>query len=444
MAAKQQPTNPHNLALEYVPLGELSLDPSNARLHSPAQIKQIARSIEAFAFNVPILADREGKVLAGHGRLLACRQLGWAEVPVIRLDHLTPAQARAFAIADNRLAETSTWDEALLAEHFKVLSELDLDFSLEATGFSVGEIDLKIEGLDEPAAEDDPDEAPVEAGPAVAAFGDLWRLGSHKLLCGDSLDAGSYARLLGDERAAMVFTDPPYNVPIDGHVSGKGKTRHREFSMAAGEMSEPEFTAFLTTVCRLMADASKDGAVHLICMDWGHIFALLAAGRTVYESCLNICVWTKPNGGMGGLYRSAHELVTVFKHGRAAHRNNVQLGRFGRNRTNVWAYPGANGFGHGEDADLTSLHPTPKPVRMIADAVLDVTARRDLVLDPFLGSGSTLIAAERVGRVCRGIEMDPLYVDLTIRRWQRLTGLEARREDGARFDTLINPKEVAQ
>ena len=435
-------STPRNLALEYVPLDALSLDPRNARLHSPAQIKQIARSIEAFAFNVPILADREGKVLAGHGRLMACRQLGWTEVPVIRLDHLTPEQARAFAIADNRLAETSTWDEAILAEHFKLLSALDLDFSLEATGFSVGEIDLKIQGLDEPEAEADPDDAPVVGGPPVAAFGDLWRLGPHKILCGDSLDAASYARLLGDERVAMVFTDPPYNVKIDGHVSGKGKVRHREFAVASGEMSEPEFTAFLTTVCRLMAEASADGALHYVCMDWGHVFALMAAGRTAYDSLLNLCVWTKPNGGMGGLYRSAHELVVVFKHGRAAHRNNVQLGRFGRNRTNVWAYPGANGFGHGEDADLTSQHPTPKPVRMIADAILDVTARRDLLLDPFLGSGSTLIAAERVGRVCRGIEMDPLYVDLSIRRWQRLTGLEARREDGVTFDRFINNASV--
>jgi DNA modification methylase len=434
---------PRNLALEYVPLDALGLDPKNARVHSPAQIKQIARSIEAFTFNVPILADREGKVLAGHGRLLACRQLGWTEVPVIRLDHLTPEQARAFAIADNRLAENSTWDEALLAEHFKVLSELDLDFSLEATGFSVGEIDLKIQGLDEPEAGDDPDDAPVDAGPPVAAFGDLWRLGPHKILCGDSLVTGSYARLLGDERAAMVFTDPPYNVPIDGHVSGNGKIRHREFAMAAGEMSEPEFTAFLTTVCRLMAEASTDGALHYVCMDWGHVFALMAAGRTAYDGLLNLCVWAKPNGGMGGLYRSAHELVVVFKHGRASHRNNVQLGRYGRNRTNVWSYPGANGFGLGEDADLTAQHPTPKPVRMIADAILDVTARRDLVLDPFLGSGSTLIATERVGRICRGIEMDPLYVDLTIRRWQRLSGQQARREDGASFDGLINSNEVA-
>jgi DNA modification methylase len=239
----------------------------------------------------------------------------------------------------------------------------------------------------------------------------------------------------------MVFTDPPYNVRIDGNVSnlmgGKTARKHREFASASGEMTEAQFTAFLTTVCELMAKASTDGALHYVCMDWAHVFALLTAGRTAYDSLLNICVWVKPSGGMGGLYRSAHELVVVFKHGRASHRNNVQLGRYGRDRKNTWSYPGSAVLRHGEDADLTALHPTPKPVRMIADAILDVTARRDLVLDPFLGSGSTLIAAERVGRICRAIEMDPLYVDLAIRRWQRLTGQQARREDGAAFDALV-------
>ena len=424
-----------HLAVEYVPLDSLTLDPKNARLHSPAQIKQIARSITAFAFNAPVLVDGDHKILAGHGRALACRQLGWSEVPIIRLEHLTPEQARAFAIADNRLAETSSWNEAMLAEHFKVLSELDLDFDLDATGFTVGEIDLKIAGLDD-AADDEVDEEPIPAGPPIARDGDLWVLGRHRLLCGDSLNPASYAELLGNERAAMVFTDPPYTVPIDGHVSGKGKIRHREFAVAAGELSEAEFVAFLTKVCTLMAKASSDGALHYICMDWGHLFELLTAGRQAYDALINICVWSKPNGGMGGLYRSAHETVAVFKHGKARHRNNVQLGRFGRNRTNVWSYAGSSGFARGEDRDLTLWHPTPKPVAMVADAILDVTARRDIILDPFMGSGSTLIAAERVGRLCRGIEMDPLYIDLTIRRWQRLTGDQAVRGDGATFDAL--------
>ena len=424
------------LAIELVSLDILTLDPENARLHKPAQIKQIARSITAFDFNVPILVDRDGKVLAGHGRFMACRQLGWTEVPVIRLDHLTPEQARAFAIADNRLTETSSWDETLLAGHFKVLAELDLDFSLEATGFTMGEIDLKIEGLTGLSGADDPDDEPAPAGPDVTRPGDLWTMGSHKLLCGDSLEAASYARLMGDERAAMVFTDPPYNVVIDGNVSGKGKTHHREFGMAAGEMSEVEFVAFLTQACRLMAEASADGSLHYICMDWAHLYALTTASRVAYDAMLNICVWAKPSGALGGIYRSAHEMVAVFKHGRAAHRNNVKLGKYGRNRTNVWNYAGASRFGRGEDADLTSQHPTPKPVQMIADAILDVTERGDLVLDAFLGSGSTLIAAQRVGRACRAIEMDPLYVDLAIRRWQRLTGEDAVRHDGATFDAL--------
>lgn len=434
MAKRHNPTE-HHLNLEYLPLDALSLDPENARLHKPGQIKQIARSIEAFSFNSPILIDRERKVVAGHGRLLACRHLGWTEVPVVRLDHLSPEQARAYAIADNRLSETSTWDETLLAGHLKVLSELDLDFSLEATGFTIGEIDLKIQGLDEGSQTPDPDDAPAPVGPPVAKLGEVWTLGRHKLLCGDALDTVSYARLMGEDRAAMVFTDPPYNVPIDGHVSGLGKVRHREFAMAAGEMSEAEFIAFLTQVCKLMAEVSDDGALHYVCMDWRHLFELMTVGRSIYDGLINICVWTKPNGGMGGLYRSAHEMVAVFKKGGGRHRNNVQLGRFGRNRTNVWAYAGSGGFGRGEDADLTSQHPTPKPVAMVADAILDVTARGDIVLDPFAGSGSTLIAAERVGRIFRGMEMDPLYVDLAIRRWQRLTGEIALRGDGAPFET---------
>ena len=437
MAAKspehQNATRP--LAIEYLPIEALTLDPQNARQHKPAQVRQIARSIEAFQFNVPVLIDQAGKVLAGHGRVMACRHLGRTEVPTIRLEHLTEAQARAFAIADNRLSETSTWDEALLGQHLKVLSELDLSFDLAATGFTVGEIDLKIQGL-ETGDTDDADEGPPPTGPAVAKPGDLWVLGHHRLLCASALDGTSYAALLGSERAAMVFTDPPYNVPISGHVSGKGKTKHREFAMACGELTEPEFVTFLTQVCRLMTEVSVDGALHFVCMDWRHAFALMAAGRAIYTDLLNICVWAKTNGGMGGLYRSAHELVLVYKHGRASHRNNVQLGRFGRNRTNVWSYAGANGLARGEDADLTAQHPTPKPVGLIADAILDVTARNDLILDPFMGSGSTLIAAERVGRRCRGLELDPLYIDLAIRRWQRLTGDQARLEGGGAFDEL--------
>jgi len=419
------------LAIEYVPLASLTLDPENARLHKPAQIKQIARSIEAFQFNVPVLVDQDGKVLAGHGRVLALQLLGRTEVPVIRLQHLTPEQARAFAIADNRLTENSTWDEVLLGQHFKLLAGLDLSFDLETTGFSMGEIDLKIEAMDLAGAEapEEEEEPPPSSGPAVAKPGDLWVLGGHKLLCGDALTATSYEALMGSDLAAMVITDPPYNVAIDGNVSnlmgGKAERKHREFAHASGEMTEAEFTEFLATACQRMAGVSADRSLHYIFMDWRHAQCLLAAGKVAYDELINLCVWTKPSGGMGGLYRSAHELVLVFKHGKGPHRNNVQLGKFGRDRTNVWAYPGAAAMRHGEEADLTAQHPTPKPVALISDAILDATQRVDVVLDPFLGSGSTLIAAEKVGRVCRGMELDPLYVDLAIRRWRRLTGAEA-------------------
>ena len=439
MPAKRERSDPERrLVLEHLPLERLKLDPENARLHKPAQIKQIAASITAFNFNVPVLIDRNDKVLAGHGRVLACRKLGWREIPVIRLEHLTPEKARAFAIADNRLTETSVWDEKLLAGHLKVLSGLDLSFDLEATGFSIGEIDLKIAGLNIAIGNDDAVEEPLPVGPAITAFGDVWSLGDHRVVCGDSLQASTYAALMGDERAAMVFTDPPYNVPIDGHVSGKGRTTHREFAMATGEMSEVEFIQFLATVCEQMTAVSEPGALHYVCMDWGHAFELLSAGRAAYDDLINLCVWTKPNGGMGALYRSRHELVFVFKALGGKHRNNVQLGVFGRNRTNVWVYGAGTSFGRGPEADLTSQHPTPKPVAMIADAILDVTKPRDLVLDVFLGSGSTLMAAESTGRICRGIEMDPLYVDLTIRRWQRQTGKAAVRQDGASFDAVSN------
>lgn len=425
------------LRIEQVSIERLRPNPKNARKHSPAQVRQIAESIRTFRFNVPLLVDDAMTVLAGHGRLLACRQLGYAELPVIRLSHLSEAQAKAFAIAENRLVETGDWDDVLLGELFTELSALELDFGLDVTGFSMAEIDLKIEGLcDEP--DQDPDDATVDPGPTVTRPRDLWILGEHRLLCGSSLEAENYTRLLGDERATMVFTDPPYNVPISGYVSGKGRRKHREFVMAAGEMSEPDFNAFLSQACRLMAEFSQDGSLHYLFMDWRHLHGLLAASRGAYDDLINICVWDKGVGGMGSLYRSAHEFVLVCKKGRAPHRNNVQLGRFGRNRTNVWQYPGANSFlRSAEDADLMGQHPTPKPVQLVADALLDASGRGEVVLEPFCGSGSTLIAAERTGRRCRAIELDPLYCDLTIRRWQRHSGQAAVREsDGASFGAL--------
>jgi hypothetical protein len=299
--------------------------------------------------------------------LLACHELGITEMPTVCLDHLTPAQARVFMIADNRLTEIATWDDQLLAEQLKELSLLDLDFSIELTGFEMGEIDLRIASLEDMA---DPANDPADAVPELPArtplskYGDLYILGHHRVLCGSALDPADFTTLMAEERAAMVFTDPPYNVPIDGHASGLGAIHHRPFPMASGEMDKAAFTAFLSQACRNLAAFSTDGAIHSICIDWRHIEELLAAGHDAFSELKNLCVWVKDNGGMGSLYRSQHELVFVFKHGGSGHCNNVQLGRFGRNRSNVWRYPGVNSFARcGEEGNLLALHPTVKPWR---------------------------------------------------------------------------------
>jgi len=418
---------PSQLAITPLSIVALRKNPKNPRHHSPRQIKQIAQSIKSFGFLVPVLVDRDNKVLAGHGRVLAAEHLGYHEVPSIRIDHLTPEQERAFSIADNRLTENSSWNDALLAESLKELSALELDFSIEATGFTMGEIDFRIEAAGSSSANSEEDiSQEIPAGPPVSQPGDLWQLGPHRLLCGSALEEASYSTLMHDQKAGMVFTDPPYNVPIQGHVGCKGRIRHREFAMASGEMSHEEFTAFLTKSLKHLADFSRNGSLHYICMDWRHLPELLSAGNATYSELKNLCVWVKTNGGMGSLYRSRHELVLVFKNGTGTHRNNVALGVNGRNRTNVWEYPGINTLAkQGDEGNLLALHPTVKPVRLVADAILDCTSRGDIVLDAFLGSGSTLIAAERMGRRCYGLELDPLYVDCAIRRWQQQTGRTA-------------------
>lgn len=423
------------------PITTLTINSQNPRVHTKQQIRQIAESIRAFDFNVPVLIDGRSQIVAGHGRVLACQELGIREVPTIRLAHLTPLQVKAFLIADNRLTENSSWDPHLLSVHLKELAAVDLDFSLEATGFDMGEIDLIIQGEEPTGSSDDEADQTIPtpaSGPPISQAGDRWVLGPHTVYCGSALEESAYAALLGTHRAAIVFTDPPYNVPIAGHASGLGRVKHPDFVMASGELSDEEFTAFLRTTCTLLCQYTQAGSLHFICMDWRHAEHLLAAGRTVYTELKNICVWDKGVGGMGSLYRSAHELICVFKQGAGRHRNNVQLGQFGRNRTNVWRYPGSQSFVRSTDEDnLLALHPTVKPIRLVADALLDASARRDLVLDPFLGSGTSIIAAERTGRICYGLELDPRYVDVTIRRWQAYTGDHARHAvTGQRFDEL--------
>ena len=394
---------------------ELRPDPGNARTHPKTQVAQIAASLREFGFVNPILVDEESVIIAGHGRLLAAKSVGLAQVPVIELTGLTSAQKRALRLADNKIALNAGWDADLLKVELEALGELQFDLSL--TGFSVGEIDVVLEGWDEP----DNEAVPATVAEPRTRLGDIWTLGEHRLGCGDVRDAAFLREVVGHRPVDAAFLDPPYNVKIQGHANLK--SRHREFAMASGEMSEAQFTSYLTEALGACARVSRDGAVHFVCMDWRHARELQAATDSVYGALLNLCVWNKSNAGMGSLYRSKHELVFVYRTGEAAHLNAVELGRHGRNRTNVWDYASVNTF-KGSRAEDLALHPTVKPVAMVADALKDVTRRGELVLDAFLGSGTTLIAAERTGRRCRGLEIDPLYVDVALERWTAMTGME--------------------
>jgi len=411
-----------NPKVELRPLTALQPARRNARTHSDRQIEQIAASMSRFGFTNPVLVDEDDRIVAGHGRIEAARRLGITEVPVIRLAHLTAQELRAYALADNKLAANAGWDPEILQIEFAELSAMHLDFELEITGFSTTEIDLAIgNGPDAAAEGDDPDDL-LPAGRCWIEPGDLWLLGEHRLLCGDSRSADSYRTLMGEERARMVFSDPPYNVRVDGHVGGLGTVKHEEFAMASGEMSRAEFTAFLEEVFANEARFSMNGAIHFQCMDWRHMGEMLEAGEAVYSGLQNMCVWVKDNAGMGSFFRSQHELVFVWKAGTGPHLNTVELGRNGRYRTNVWNYPGATKSG--ANADL-AMHPTVKPVPMVMDAIKDTSKRGEIVLDAFGGSGSTLIAAEKTGRRARLIELAPKYCEVTIRRWEKLTGQEA-------------------
>ena len=406
------------LEVVYKPLSELTPDPRNARTHSKKQVEQIVASISAFGFTNPILADPEGNLIAGHGRLRAAKQMGLDTVPVITLDGLTEPQKKALRLADNKIALNAGWDTEILKLELAELSLPEVEIDLGLTGFSPGEIDVVL------AESDDPDDEVIPAVPdnPRVQSGDIWQLGEHRVACGDGRDVAFLQRLIGEgETIDCAFLDPPYNVKINGHANAKG--RHREFAMASGEMSEAEFRSFLADTLGACARVSRDGAVHFVCMDWRHMDDVTASVTGVYDELLNICVWNKSNAGMGSLYRSKHEMVFVYRVGETPHLNNVELGKHGRNRTNVWDYPSVNSMKGSRREDLT-LHPTVKPVAMVADAYCDVTRQGELVLDIFLGSGTSLVAAERVGRRFRGLDIDPAYVELAMQRWSDLTGNE--------------------
>jgi DNA modification methylase len=412
--------------IEVIAINGLKPSKTNARTHSRKQIRQIADCIKRFGFNNPVLVDDADEIIAGHGRVEAAKLLRLTEVPTLRLSHLSAADKRAYIIADNRLAELAGWDKEILA--IELQSLIDLNFEVESTGFDIGTIDIILDDAHEARRENaGPEDEVTEpsSGVTVSRIGDIWQLGQHRLLCGEARDDVAYQKLLDGEKAEIVFTDPPYNVPIDGHVCGLGTIRHREFLMASGEMTSEAFTDFLASVFGRLAAYTIDGSIHFICMDWRHIAEMMVAGNSVYSELKNLCIWTKTNAGMGSFYRSKHELVFVWKSGVAPHINNFALGQYGRSRSNVWEYAGITSMRPGRLEEL-AMHPTVKPVALVADAIKDCSRRNGIVLDPFTGSGTTLIAAERTGRRARCVEIDPVFVDVAVRRWQCFTGKQAR------------------
>ncbi len=406
-----------------VPLAEFKPPKRNARKIEPAHVAEVAESVARFGVTKPVLVDRDRRVIDGWVVVEAARQLGLTEVPCIVIDHLSPDEIRLLRIALNRLQEKGAWDLDILKQEFESL--LELEIPLDITGFEAPEIDLVLAG-GETSLDAKANAAPEidEINPPVTRIGDLWFLDPHRVLCDDSCNAVSYDALMAGTQAAVLISDPPYNCPIDGFVGGKGRIRHREFVAASGEMSEAEFGAFLEAFLAAAGAHVGNRSLLYVFMDWRNVATLVAAGRKVGLTLLNIIVWSKPSGGMGGLYRSAHELIVLFKKGNGPHQDNVKLGKHGRDRTNVWAYPGAGSPGSSAREHLAE-HPTPKPVELVADALLDVTRRDDIVLDPFLGSGTTIIAAEKARRIAYGLELDPLYVDGIIRRWETYTGKTA-------------------
>ncbi|MEO0870795.1 MAG: DNA methyltransferase [Pseudomonadota bacterium] len=405
--------------------GLLKPSQRNARTHTKKQLRQIAQSIERFGFTNPVLVDESNHILAGHGRVAAATMLGMAQVPTLCLGDLSPAERKAYMLADNKIALNAGWGQELLANELKEL--IDLDFDVELTGFSLAEIDLTLDAASDAdvAGTDEPeDKVPALPDRAITKTGDLWKLGNHMLLCGDAQSPDDFATLMGDSTADLVFTDPPYNVKIDGNVCGKGEIKHREFAFASGEMSEDEFAQFLEMTLGNTARVMRNGANAFVCMDWRHMGELQIAGSRVFTELKNLIVWNKTNGGMGTFYRFKHELIFAFKHGTAEHTNSFGLGDTGRYRTNVWDCAGISSIGS-DRAEELAMHPTVKPVALVADAIRDCSRRGEIVLDCFGGSGSTRIAAENTGRHARLIEYDPLYCDTIIRRWQQYTGKQA-------------------
>ena len=414
-----------DMTIEVVPADSIKTNPRNAKRHPEQQILLIAENMRKLGVYDPILIDENNMIIGGHARMAAAKLLKLATVPSIRLPNLSAQEKRAVALADNKLAELGTWDPGMLSLELKELTadtaELAFDYSI--TGFDTVEID-RILGDD--ASLDRPDPADAPPWPAAADMpvtnaGDLWVCGNHHLYCGGPLESASYRALLGGVAAHMVFTDPLHNAHLAGRASRRANVG--EPAMGSGDPSSEEFIEFLQTACAHIAANVVDGAVIYLCMDWWHHDDLSAATRRYFGKPKDMVVWVKTNSGRGAFYRSQHEHIAVYVAGTAAPTNNFRLGQRGRYRANVWNYPGFNTFERDQDSDLSG---TEKPVALIVDALRDCSRRGETVLDPFGGSGTTMMAAERTGRLGRLIEIDPIYCDVIVRRWQKISGKSAR------------------
>jgi len=394
----------------------------NPRIHSKKQIRKIADSIRRFRFINPLIIDEDGNIIAGEGRYRAAISLGMRRIAVIRVSHLTKDELKLYLLADNRIAEDAGWDRQLLVVRLDELAKSVPDIT--ESGFEAAEIDSLSFDLRLANTSGGDEIPPYPAGATVVSCpGDLWLLGAHRLLCGNARDPLAFIVLMAGELAVMAFLDVPYNVRMKGHAGGRGRIKHREFAEASGEMSPSEFICFLEQTLGLCAANSSSGSIHFVCIDWRHMAELLAAGH-VYAELKNVCVWIKNNAGQGSFYRSAHEMVFVFKHGDAPHINTFALGQYGRTRSNVWQYSGVNSFRAGR-LDELKMHPTVKPLALVVDAMRDCSNPNSIVLDTFVGSGTTIIAAEQIGRRAYCMDIDPGYVDVSVRRWQKISKKDA-------------------
>jgi DNA modification methylase len=425
-----------DLCLQKRSISQLKGLKRRVRKSESAQVERVAQSLRSLKQVMPILIGPDDQIINGHIVAQAIKALGHDEIWCVQADHLDEHACEMAHVALNRIAECGDWQ---IDDLGTLLIDLDdLGFDLDTTGFSMPELDvLMTPGLqNQTAVEESCDDEVVPPTEPVSVVGDLWQLGRHRLLCGDATDPDSYSKVLAGASAGAVFTDLPYNVPIEGFVSGLGKNKHKNFKMGVGEWTAEEFTAFCIEVHELCAQNMAAGSVLFSCMDWRSVDVIMAAGKAAGLKHVNTAVWNKGSGGMGALYRSAHELVLVLVKGDKPAVNNVQLGKHGRDRTNVWTYPGANRPGSSA-AKALAHHPTPKPIELVEDAIKDVTPRKALVLDPFLGSGTTLLAAERSGRLAAAIELDPAYVDVAIKRWEAMTDKAAVHiESGLTFEKL--------